>query len=287
MGLEVTQPQDVFTATDDGLAPASGVASGKFLRDDGTWAAPGASGFDFWSDAPVGVVTMYEGSLSAHANLPGGASPKWSIIGKDMVVLGADDALLNDGTEGGTESLGSEAAHAGSAVANHAVTQPSAHANHGVTQPSGHSNHIVTQPANHAVTQPSAHAALATHAHELPFQKVAGGTGVLRMLAASIFGTGTSRAAESVSAAPVANTTAAAVELSQAVTGGTPSAHAGTAVNAHSATAVDAHSAHAGAAVDAHSAHAGAAVDAHGVTQPNTHAIKKFHRSYVLKKTVV
>lgn len=63
--------------------------------------------------------------------------------------------------------------------------------------------------------------ALANHAHELPFYKVTGGTGALRMLAGSIFGTGTSRAAEST-AASTANTTAAAVALSQAVTGGTP-----------------------------------------------------------------
>lgn len=65
-------------------------------------------------------------------------------------------------------------------------------------------------------------AALGTHAHELPFIKAAGGTGVLKMLAASVFGTGTSRAPESQSAAPTANTTAAAVELSQAVSAGTP-----------------------------------------------------------------
>lgn len=66
-------------------------------------------------------------------------------------------------------------------------------------------------------------AALATHQHELPFQKVAGGTAVLRMLASSVFGTGTSRAAESQSAAPSANTTSAAVLKDQAVSAGTPS----------------------------------------------------------------
>lgn len=65
--------------------------------------------------------------------------------------------------------------------------------------------------------------ALATHQHELPFQKVAGGTGVLRMIASSVFGVGTSRAAESQSAAPVANTTNAAVLRDQPITAGTPS----------------------------------------------------------------
>ena len=113
------------------------------------------------------------------------------------------------------------------------------HAAHAVTQPSAHSNH--------AVTQPSAHSALGAHSHELPFIKLSGATGALRMLAQSVFGSGTSRAPESVSAAPTGNTTSAAVALTQAVSGGTPSAHAG--------TAVDAHSAHAGTVVDAHSAH--------------------------------
>jgi hypothetical protein len=65
-------------------------------------------------------------------------------------------------------------------------------------------------------------AALASHAHELPFIKVAGGTGQLKMLASSIFGTGSSRAPESISAAPTANAVAAAVEKSEAVSAGTP-----------------------------------------------------------------
>jgi hypothetical protein len=64
--------------------------------------------------------------------------------------------------------------------------------------------------------------ALATHAHELPFIKVAGGTGQLKMLAPSIFGTGSSRTPESISAAPTANTVAASVELSEAKSAGTP-----------------------------------------------------------------
>lgn len=64
--------------------------------------------------------------------------------------------------------------------------------------------------------------ALAGHAHELPFTKVAGGTGALRMVAQSVFGSGTSRASESVSAAPTASATANAVALSQSVSAGTP-----------------------------------------------------------------
>lgn len=84
--------------------------------------------------------------------------------------------------------------------------------------------------------------ALGTHAHELPFIKAAGGTAQLKMLAQSIFGSGTSRAPESISAAPTANTTAAAVALSQAVSAGTPAgtnsapAFTGSALGAHQHT---------------------------------------------------
>lgn len=66
-------------------------------------------------------------------------------------------------------------------------------------------------------------AALAAHAHELPFSKAAGATGQLKMLAPTVFGVGTSRAPESISAAPTSNTVAAAVALSEAKTAGTPS----------------------------------------------------------------
>jgi microcystin-dependent protein len=155
----------------------------------------------------------------------------------------------------------------------HVVTQPSAHSNHVVTQPAGHvftqpaahSNHVFTQPAahsNHVFTQPSAHAALATHAHDLPWQIPS--TTTIRQIAVATYGTGATQTATAVSAAGTANTTAAAVAKSQAVSGGTPDAHAG--------GAVDAHSAHASGAVDAHSAHASGAVDAHSATAVDAHS---------------
>jgi microcystin-dependent protein len=84
--------------------------------------------------------------------------------------------------------------------------------------------------------------ALGTHAHELPFTKTSGGTGALRMLAQSVFGSGASRASESVSAAPTASATANTVALSQAVTAGTPAgtnsapAFTGSALGTHSHT---------------------------------------------------
>ncbi len=62
-------------------------------------------------------------------------------------------------------------------------------------------------------------APLGNHAHELPVQLVSGT--VSRQLASTVFGTGTSRAAQSQQT-ETANTTSAAVALSQAVSAGTP-----------------------------------------------------------------
>lgn len=219
------------------------------LNMDGT--VPSSSMPEIASLLPTGLIAMWSGLLAA---IPNG----WALCNgqngtpdlRDRFIKGAANAA-NPGTTGGAATHGHTTTqpadhpaltHSGATVGNHAVTQPGAHTNHVVTQPSAHTNH----------------AALGTHAHELPFTKLAGATGALRMLAQSVFGSGTSRAPESVSAAPTANTTAATVALSQAVSGGTP----------------DAHSAHAGGAVDAHSAHAGTAVDAHTVGQSTQHAIQ-------------
>lgn len=62
--------------------------------------------------------------------------------------------------------------------------------------------------------------ALTGHAHELPMQLVSGTS--RRYLASTVFGTGTSRAAQGT-ATGTANTTSAAVALSQSVSAGTPS----------------------------------------------------------------
>jgi hypothetical protein len=64
--------------------------------------------------------------------------------------------------------------------------------------------------------------ALAAHAHELPFKKASGATGALSMIPQSVFGNGTNRASESVSAAPTNSTTSSAVALSESKTAGTP-----------------------------------------------------------------
>ena len=62
--------------------------------------------------------------------------------------------------------------------------------------------------------------ALVDHAHELPWQIPSATT--IRQIAVATFGAGISRAATAVSAAGTANTTSAAVALSQRVSAGTP-----------------------------------------------------------------
>lgn len=62
--------------------------------------------------------------------------------------------------------------------------------------------------------------ALGTHSHELPFQIPT--TTTTRQIAAATFGTGTARIATSVSTTGTANTTSAAVALTQSITAGTP-----------------------------------------------------------------
>lgn len=134
--------------------------------------------------------------------------------------------------------------HAGSAVADHSVTQPSAHSNHVVTQPGAHSNHVVTQP--------NAHTDVLNHVH---VQQLQGGT------------TGATTGTH------VMGSTATGGSLRSAGQSTLNPTTGGVASQAHSGTAVDAHSAHSGTAVDAHSAHSGTAVSSHSVTQPSNHTI--------------
>lgn len=164
---------------------------------------------------PAGVIVMWSGLI---ANIPAG----WLVCDGTNGTPDLRNRFIK-GASGEPGGTGGSATHSHT-TGTYAV---SAHTGAGVDAHSG-------------VTVGN-HSALATHAHELPFQKVAGGTGVLRMLAASIFGTGTSRSAESQSAAPAANTTSAAVELSQAVSAGTPSVHVVTQPNNHVMTQANTH----------------------------------------------
>lgn len=121
-----------------------------------------AAGFDWFRDAPLGVVTYYEGSLSAHINLPNGASPKWSVIAADRVIVGV--AASGDGTEGGSESITAEGAHTGAALASAGAHQHDAHTTILVigalagTALSGPVNHASDGSHIHAFTEPATHA---------------------------------------------------------------------------------------------------------------------------------
>lgn len=203
-----------------------------------------ASTYDLWASAPVGYIAFYEGLLNAHVNLPGGASPKWTIIGIDRAVVGADNVADNDGTEGGTENLDTEAAHpahSGTAVGNHAADA------HGVTQPTAHTdvpNHV------HPVTDPG-------HVHDE--YRNSATTGAL-----DGWGAGDTSTSTPLLTGYDTGSKVAGISLGNPTGGVASQPHSGTAVADH-------------------------AVKVHGVTQPGAHAahgVKKFRRSYMMRKDV-
>lgn len=106
----------------------------------------------------------------------------------------------------------------GDALGNHLHTvgtiAPSAHAGAAVAAHSNHTHGVGTLD-NAAISAGTPAGTVSSHAHELPFQLSS--TTATRQIAAATFGTGTSRAATGASAAGSANTTSAAVALSQAV----------------------------------------------------------------------
>lgn len=130
------------------------------------------------------------------------------------------------------------------------------HSNHTVTQPSAHPavSHSGTAVSAHTGTAVADHAALGTHVHELPF--TIDDTTAISSLDTSVFGTGTVRTRDWTAAVTGVNSTVA-VAKSQAVSGGTPSAHSVTQPSAHTVTNPSDHASvsHSGTAVDAHSAH--------------------------------
>lgn len=169
------------------------------------------SGEDYSAAWPVGSVFICVVSTNPSSLLGFGT---WESIGAGRVLVGLDsgDASFDVLEEtGGVKTVASVGSNSTPSLTMNAYT------------PAG-TNSVPTFTGSALATHTHTFTgnALGTHAHELPFQKVAGGTAVQRMLAGSVFGTGTARAAESQSAAPVANTTSAAVELSQAVSAGTP-----------------------------------------------------------------
>lgn len=233
-------------AGSQGLQGTAGAQGPQGLQ--GIQGPAGAAG-----NIPLGVIVMWAGLI---ANIPSG----WALCNgqngtPDLRGLFIKGAAVEPGPTGGAAShthsnhvlaQASDHAsmtHSGTAVANHAVTQPGAHTNHVFTQPAGHTNHVVTQPNNHTD--------VLNHVH---VQQLQGGT------------TGTTTGTHLMGSAATGGSLRSAGQSTLNPTSG------GVAAQAHAGTAVDAHSAHSGGAVDAHSAHSGTTVDAHGVTQPSAHA---------------
>lgn len=186
--------------------------TGKFLMTDGTtysWATPVGLGLTsgllvmiLSGTCPIGFTEvsalngkLLKGTLSANG---------------DVGTTGGSATLTPSGTVStptftGTSNQTTSATSAGTPAGTNAT---------GTVTPSG----TLSWPAGVPTFTGSA---LASHSHELPFQIPS--TTTTRQIAVAAFGTGTSRAATAVSATGTANTTSAAVALTQGVSAGTPS----------------------------------------------------------------
>lgn len=192
---------------------------------------------------PVGAI--YTSTLSTNpATLLGRGT--WSAFGAGRVMVGRDanDTDFDTAEEtGGAKTVASSgtvsqptftgsalathshgagtlapSAHSGAAVGDHAAHTHSVTSNVTVADHAAHTHSVTAAGTNSAPTFTGS--ALATHTHELPFQIPS--TTTTRQIASATFGTGTSRAATAVSANGTANTTSAAVALSEAKSAGTP-----------------------------------------------------------------
>lgn len=170
---------------------------------------------------PVGAIL-----LIVSGTCPSGFIEETSLNGKTL--FGTLAVNANVGMVGGADSItpaGTVAApvFTGSVLATHTHTFTGipllshGHTFTGVALSSHSHTFTGIVPTSHTHTFTGI--ALANHAHELPFQLVANNS--IRHLASTIFGTGTSRAAQG-GLSPAANTTSAVVALSQAVSSGTP-----------------------------------------------------------------
>jgi hypothetical protein len=222
---------------------------------------PGSSGSvaGAW---PVGSVFISAVSTNPATLLGFGT---WAAFGAGRVLVGLDAADTDFDTAekiGGAKTMAavgtvSQPTFTGSALGTHqhgvGTLATSAHAGTAVADHASHTHGVTAAGTNSAPSFTGN--ALGTHAHELPFQIPS--TTTTRQLAAATFGTGTSRAATAVSGTGTANTTSAAVALSQAVSAGTPSGN----VSAPTFT---------GSAV---TSGAPSATLTHAVTQPSDHTL--------------
>lgn len=244
------------------------------------------------TSVPAGVICMWGGVLSA---IPSGWALCDGTLGtpdlRDRFIKGCS-AAQNPGSPGGAlththaahsytpagtvsqpsfTGTQSTLSHSGTAIADHAAHTHSVTSNVAVADHASHTHTVTAAGTNSAPTFTGS--ALAAHAHELPFIKATGGTGQMKILAQSIFGSGTSRAPESIEAAPTANTTAGTVALSQSVTAGTPAGtvtaptFTGSSVTSGAPSAILTHSVTNNAVTSGNPS----AILSHAVTQPSDH----------------
>lgn len=179
-----------------------------------TWVAVGGGG----SSVPTGAILFVEAGTC-----PSGFAETSTLDGKTLV--GTLAASGNVGTTGGSDAVTPAGTNAAPTLTMTSYTPAGTVAAPVFTGSAGTvPAHTISWPAgvptHSGTTATFAGNALGTHAHELPLQIVSATSH--RLLAAAIFGTGTSRAAASAAAADTANATAAVVALSQAVSAGTP-----------------------------------------------------------------
>lgn len=227
--LRAQQPwqQSSFLPLSYGMAaPAANCSAGSMYVQAATapslWLCTAANtwsqlGFASAGGVPAGAIVFID-----TGSCPSGYAEVAGLDGK--TVLGTLNANGNVGGTGGADTItpaGSVAApiFTGSQVSTSAITAgtPAGSVAAPTFTGSGWTPPAIAWPAG---VPTFAGSALATHAHELPWQLAS--TTTIRQIAVATFGQGTSRAATAVSAAGTANTTSAAVALSQAVTAGTP-----------------------------------------------------------------
>lgn len=212
--------------------PAACVPGELFIRTSQTPTLHICTATDTWSAIggssapaiPSGAILLVDSGTC-----PAGFTEVAALAGKTL--LGTTVAAANVGSMGGADTVtpsGSNSAPVltmNSLTPSGTVTAPSLTMN-SYTPAGTTSGTAVSAHTGANVTSVFTGTALATHAHELPFQIPS--TTTTRQLAVATFGTGTARAATAVSANGTANTTSAAVALSQAISAGTP---AGTIAN--------------------------------------------------------
>lgn len=202
----------------DGTAlviPSCNITTEKLHWDGSSYICATDSGGGGGESIPVGSILIIESGAC-----PSGYTE--TLAGKFL--LGTNNSNADIGTTGGSDN----------------ITPSGSLSSLTFTGSSANTNLVSAGTPAGTVSQPTfTGSALANHAHELPLQLVSGTS--TRHLSSATFGTGTSRAAQGADTA-TANTTSAAVALSQAVSAGTPSGtvstptFSGTALGTHQHT---------------------------------------------------